>query len=96
VCLSARPVVDRLERDLEGEALVVRLNVMDTVGREVMHTFGVSLVPTFLVFDGAGKLIFRQGGAFPDVGTIKAKVRGETGSIDTGAGTRPPHTPGGA
>ena len=75
MCLSARPVVDRLERDLEGEALVVRLNVMDTVGRDVMHAYGVTLVPTFLVFDGAGNLIFRQGGTFPNIGTIKARVR---------------------
>ena len=75
MCLSARAVVDRLERDLEGEALVVRLNVLDAVGREVMQAYGVTLVPTFLVFDGAGNLIFRQGGTFPDVGTIKAWVR---------------------
>ena len=41
-----------------------------------MRAYGVYLVPTFLVFDGAGNLIFRQGGAFPDVGMIKARVRG--------------------
>ncbi len=64
----------------------VKLNVMDSVGREVMHAYGVSLVPTFLVFDGAGNLIFRQAGTFPDVQTIKAKVRGEIGSIDTRTG----------
>ena len=39
-----------------------------------MYAYGVRLVPTFLVFDGAGSLIFRQGGTFPDVGTIKAKL----------------------
>ena len=51
------------------------MNIMDKVGREVMHAYGVSLVPTFLVFDGAGNLIFRQGGTFPNIGTIKARVR---------------------
>ena len=67
--------MDRLERDLQGQALVLRLNVMDTVGQDVMRAYEVYLVPTFLVFDGAGNLLFRQGGAFPDVGMIKARVR---------------------
>ena len=67
--------MDRLERDLEGQAPVLRLNVMDAAGQDVMRAYGVYLVPTFLVFDGAGNLLFRQGGAFPDVGMIKARVR---------------------
>lgn len=45
-----------------------------------MRAYGVYLVPTFLLFDGAGNLLFRQSGAFPDVGTIKARVRGVEGS----------------
>ena len=45
-----------------------------------MRAYGAYLVPTFLVFDGAGNLLFRQSGAFPDVGTIKARVRGIEGS----------------
>ena len=47
-----------------------------------MRAYGVYLVPTFLVFDGAGSLLFRQGGAFPDVGTIKALVRAAAGSTE--------------
>ena len=74
--------MDRLERDLQGQALVLRLNVGDATGQDVMRAYGVYLVPTFLVFDGAGNLLFRQGGAFPDVGTIKARVRGAEGSTE--------------
>ncbi len=71
--------MDRLERDLQGQALVLRLNVRDAAGRDVMRAYEVYLVPTFLVFDGAGNLLFRQGGAFPDVGMIRARVRGSAG-----------------
>ncbi len=46
-----------------------------------MRAYGVYLVPTFLVFDGAGNLLFHQGGTLPDVGTIKEWVRGAEGSI---------------
>ncbi len=67
--------MDRLERDLESQALVLRLNAMEPAGRDVMRAYGVYLVPTFLVFDGAGELLFTQGGSLPDVGTIKARVR---------------------
>ena len=79
MCLTARPVVDRLERDLEALALVLRLNAMEAAGRDVMRAYGVYLVPTFLVFDGAGELVFSQGGSLPDVGTIKAKVMSAAG-----------------
>ena len=55
---------------------------MDAAGRDVMRAYEVYLVPTFLVFDGAGNLLFRQGGTFPDVGMIKARVRGAEGSTE--------------
>ena len=45
-----------------------------------MRAYGVYLVPAFLVFDGSGNLLFRQSGAFPDVGTIKSRVRGIEGA----------------
>ena len=65
-----------MERDLEGEALVLRLNSWDRAGRDVMVAYGVRLVPVFLVFDGAGAILYRQGGTLPDVDAIKAWVRG--------------------
>ena len=65
-----------MQRDLEGEALVLRLNAWDSAGRDVMVAYGVRLVPAFLVFDGGGALLFRQGGSLPDVKAIRARVRG--------------------
>ena len=67
--------MDGLERDLEGRARVVRLSVFSELGQEVTQRHQVRSVPTFLVFDGQGKLIERQVG-FPDRGKIKALVTG--------------------
>ena len=70
-----KPIVDGLERDLEGQAKVVRLSVLSQMGREAAHHYGVRGVPTFLIFDGQGELIGRQVG-FPNGGEIRALVTG--------------------
>lgn len=67
--------MDGLERGLEGQARVVRLNILGEMGREVAQRYGVRGVPTFLIFDGQGDLIERQVG-FPDRDRIKALVAG--------------------
>jgi thioredoxin-related protein len=71
----AKPIVDGLERELEGQARVVRLSVLSELGQQVAQRHDVRSVPTFLVFDGQGNLIERQVG-FPDRGRIKALVTG--------------------
>ena len=63
-CLMVKPVVDGLEKDLEGRADVVRLSILTDLGREVATRYGVRAVPTFLIFDSQGALIGRQVG-FP-------------------------------
>ena len=67
--------MDGLERELEGQARVVRLSVLSELGQQVAQRHDVRSVPTFLVFDGQGNLIERQVG-FPDRGRIKALVTG--------------------
>jgi thioredoxin-related protein len=71
----AKPIVDRLERELEGKVQVVRLGVFDEVGQEIARRYDVRGVPTFLIFDGQGKLIGREVG-MPDRDKIKALVVG--------------------
>jgi thioredoxin-related protein len=71
----AKPIVDGLERELEGQARVVRLDVLSKLGRGVAQRHDVRSVPTFLIFDGQGNLIDRQVG-FPDKGRIMALVTG--------------------
>jgi thioredoxin-related protein len=65
--------VDRLEQDLEGQAQVMRLNAVSSVGRQLAGLYGVRGVPTFLLFDGAGEMVHYQVGR-PDANRIKAEI----------------------
>lgn len=69
----AKPVVDRLERDLEGEALVLRLSTWGSVGRQLASRYGVRGVPTFLLFDGSGNMVHYQVGRL-DADQVKAQI----------------------
>jgi thioredoxin-related protein len=65
--------VDRLERDLEGEARVLRLSAFSSVGRQLAARYGVRGVPTFLVFDGDGEMVHYQVGRL-DANWIKSEM----------------------
>jgi thioredoxin-related protein len=69
----AKPVVDRLERDLEGKARVLRLSAIGPVGRELAGRYGVRGVPTFLLFDGTGQVAHYQVGRL-DANRMKAEI----------------------
>ena len=69
----AKPVVDRLERDLEGQAQVLRLSAMSGVGRQLAARYGVRGVPTFFLFDGDGELVSYQVGRL-DTDLVKAEI----------------------
>ncbi|MFQ6101176.1 MAG: thioredoxin family protein [Anaerolineae bacterium] len=58
----AKPVVDGLERELEGRAQVLRLNVMDDVSGKLATRYGVRGVPTFVLLDGTGEAVLTQTG----------------------------------
>ncbi|MFP4395383.1 MAG: thioredoxin family protein [Anaerolineales bacterium] len=80
ICLISKPKVDRMERDLEGRAGVLRLNVRDNgAGQALAARWGVRGVPTFFVVDGAGEVVYAQAGA-PDVAAIQAAVADLTDS----------------
>ncbi|MGD8623452.1 MAG: thioredoxin family protein [Anaerolineae bacterium] len=65
--------MDRLERDLEGQARVLRLSALSSVGRQLGGLYGVRGVPTFLLFDGSGEIVHYQVGR-PDADRIKAEI----------------------
>jgi thioredoxin-related protein len=65
--------VDGLERDLEGQAQVLRLSVLDDVGGQLAMRYGVRGVPTFVLLDGAGDVVLAQGG-IPDKQAIQVAV----------------------
>lgn len=69
----AKPVVDRLERDLEGQAQVLRLSAFNPVGRQLASRYGVRGVPTFLLFDGAGEVVHYQVGRL-DANRIQVEI----------------------
>ena len=71
----AKPVVDGLERELEGQAQVLRLNAMDAVGGKLAMRYGVRGVPTFVLLNGAGEVVLKQVG-MPERADILAMVAG--------------------
>ncbi len=77
-CLMAKPVVDRLERDLEGRAEVLRVDVLTRAGATLAARYNVRGVPTFMVFDGAGQVVYGRAGT-PNREAIEAAVGGGLG-----------------
>jgi hypothetical protein len=63
---------------LEGGAQVVRLSVMDNVGGQLALRYGARGVPTIVVLDGAGEVVYVKTGS-PNRGEILAAVQGVTG-----------------
>jgi len=61
----AKPVVDGIEKDLEGKAQVLRLNVLGDVGSQAARRYGVRGLPTLVVVDGKGQAVDFQAG-IPD------------------------------
>jgi len=74
-CLAAKPVVDGLERDLEGQAEVLRVSVTSRVGAALAGRYGVRGVPALLVFDGTGQIVHTEIGA-PDREAVEDTVTG--------------------
>ena len=70
----AKPVVDGLEEDLEGQAALLRVAVTGSVGRELASRYGVRAVPTFVLFDGAGEVQLVRAGT-PDRDEIATAVQ---------------------
>jgi thioredoxin-related protein len=65
----AKPVVDRLEQQLQGQAEVIRVNLMGQMGATLAKRYSVRGVPTMLVFDGEGNVIYSRAG-IPNAGAI--------------------------
>ena len=66
--------MDRLERDLEGQAQVLRLSALSGVGQQLGSRYGVRGVPTFFLFDGNGELVSYQVGRL-DADLVKSEVK---------------------
>lgn len=58
----AKPVVDGIEKALNGRGTVIRIPLTGEIGRAVVAEWGIRAVPTLLVYDGDGNEILRQVG----------------------------------
>mgnify|MGYP001550230039 CR=1 FL=1 len=61
-CLTAKPIVDGFEKDLQGRAKVIRLDVTSALGREIALSYGITGVPSTVVVSGQGEVVLQQSG----------------------------------
>lgn len=52
--------MDRLEQEKGDHLQVIRLNIMQPVGREMGRRLGFQVTPTFIVFDAQGRELGRS------------------------------------
>jgi thioredoxin-related protein len=57
-----KPIVDGLEQEFTGRLLFIRLNIQETVGRELAPVYHFEYTPTFIFFDAQGNEVWRQVG----------------------------------
>ena len=72
MCLISKPIVDGLERELVNRAHVIRLDTNSQLGQQIARRYGVSGLPTLLVFDGDGTPYFRRSGPPSRVSVLEA------------------------
>ncbi len=69
-CTQIRPVVDRLEEELSSEVSIgpqlhiIRVNVQESVGKDLGRLYGFQATPTFIFFDAQGNEVWREIGSF--------------------------------
>lgn len=73
-CTRIKPVVDRLEEELAGQLLVIRLNIQEPAGRELGSIYGFEYTPTFIFFDAQGNELWRQVGGL-DAERVRQSVK---------------------
>ncbi len=58
ICLASKPTVDRLEQQLAGRAVVLRVDVADPVGRQLAARWSIAGTPAFIVTNGNGEIVY--------------------------------------
>jgi hypothetical protein len=66
-------MVDGLERELGDRVQVLRLNVLSPVGRAAANAYAVRAVPTFVLFDAGGEMVYYQVG-FPGKAGLRQEI----------------------
>ncbi|MBI4950738.1 MAG: hypothetical protein HY908_01785 [Myxococcales bacterium] len=73
-CLMAKPVVDGLENDLEGKLKVARFDVSKKAGRAYASRYGIDRVPSFVLLDPKGNVLYRKIGGSPEAAVIREQI----------------------
>ena len=68
-----------LERELGDRVQVLRLNVLSPVGRAAASAYAVRAVPTFVLFDAGGEMVYYQVG-FPVPRDLQADYLSDDGN----------------
>jgi thioredoxin 1 len=63
-CISMKPMVDELEEELSGQVHIIRLNIQDEIGKDLLPIYGFQFTPTFIFFDAEGNELWRTIGEF--------------------------------
>jgi thioredoxin-like negative regulator of GroEL len=70
----AKPVVDGLEQTLQGKLTVARVDVTTDDGEVVAQKYGVRAIPTYVLVDAQGTILYRKTGGRPDVEEVTRKI----------------------
>lgn len=65
--------MDGLERELAGQADVIRIDLLSDLGRTIAGAYGVRAVPTTLVIDGMGQVALYTAG-IPNASQLREAV----------------------
>jgi hypothetical protein len=69
----AKPIVDGLERETGDRVQVLRLSILSPVGRTAASAYAVRAVPTLVLFDADGEMVYYQVGS-PDKDAIRQEI----------------------
>jgi thioredoxin-like negative regulator of GroEL len=70
----ARPSVDGLEHRLHDRMNVARIDSQSDDGARIASQYGVTALPTYVVLDHDGRVIYRQVGGRPDGDEIERRI----------------------
>ena len=63
--MSARPIVDGLQKQYANRVRIVRVDLLTLTGRELADRYGFRLTPFYAGFDASGKMAWTQTGLTP-------------------------------
>ncbi len=64
-----------MQSELEGKAAVLRVDVHDAVGGDLVRRFRVTGTPTYLVVNASGEVVHRKTFGFPDRAAVRKAVQ---------------------